>query len=104
MLGMTTPEPTHVPTIAKPASAFLAGGVAVTVLAFAVLLAAGYAGITDPATQFDGGSSVPLAWVGWLGLLGGVALLWVGVLRLVQHADRAAGITYPAATASVAEQ
>lgn len=90
------PAPSRVPTIAKPASAYLSAGVGVTVAAFALLLAAGYFGITSPATEFDGGPSVPLAWAGWVLLAAGVAFLWVGAFRLVQHADRDAGVTYPA--------
>ena len=97
-------EPTRVPTIAKPASAYLSSGVAVTVLAFGVLLAAGYFGITSPASEFDAGPSVPLAWAGWVLLAAGVTFLWVGVMRLVQHADRDAGVTYPAQVIGTARE
>lgn len=90
----------RVPTVAKPASAYLSSGVAVTIVGFVVLLASAYFGVTAPPTDFEAGPSVALAWAGWIALAGGVALLWVGVLRLVQHADRKAGITYPAGVVS----
>lgn len=83
-----------VPTIAKPAANFLSWGVAVTILGFVVLLASAYFGVVSPAGDFDTGPSVPLAWAGWISLALGVSLLSVGVLRLVQHADRNAGVRY----------
>lgn len=95
MLGGMSLQP--VPTLAKPAAPFMAAGTAVTILSFVVLLTSAYFGVLRPANEIAAGPSVPLAAVGWLGLLTGVSLLAVGVLRLVQHSDRRAGVRYPPA-------
>lgn len=91
-----------VPTPAKSSAVFLAWGVILTLAAFALLLASGYFGILDPPSPGAYGvastTSVVLAWFGWGALVVGLGVLSTGVLRLAQHADRAAGITYPAGT------
>ena len=69
---------TAVPTVARPAAPWLAWGVSVSLVAFALLLA--------PVEGFT--------WAGWVCLLVALPLLATGVLRLVQHADRAAGVLY----------
>jgi len=90
-----------VPTAVKPAAPYVASGVVLTILGGALLLASWYASVAVAQTLTDSGPSVGLAWAGWIALAVGLSLLWVGVLRLVQHADRDAGVTYPGFAAPV---
>ena len=86
---------TLVPTLAKPAAGRIAWGVCLTGMSvLGLLFAAPFA-----ATQIDVQPGIPtgLLWVLLLVGVAGVGLLTSGVLRLVQHADRAAGIVYEAA-------
>jgi hypothetical protein len=80
---MATPQP--IPR----AAAALSFGVALVVLSAALLLTAGYLGLTNPSSD-EGNGSVLLAVVGWIVFVIGLPLLRVGVYRLVDHADDAA--------------
>ncbi len=95
---MTTGQ--RVQTVPRPAAGYVAWGVVLLVLAVPVLLASAYAGLTHTATEYgnEPSAGLVLAWIGWLGLAAAAAVLGVGIFRLVQHHDRAAGVTYPPST------
>jgi|GEM_PF-1715562 len=77
-------------TKAQPAAPFLAGGVAASLVGWPLLGAVAYLGF-QPEPH---GSADPLAFLGWLLVLGGAVLTAIGVYRLVQHADRASGVRF----------
>lgn len=79
-------------TKALPAAPFVTIGLMMTLVGWPVLGAAWYFGIGALAGR--AGPSEPLAFLGWVLVLGGAAVLGVGVHRLVQHADRAAGVRF----------
>lgn len=68
-----------------------------------LLAAAGYVGLlraTAVGTAGDPGPSIPMAFLGWTLVLVGGVLIAVGVYRLAQHADRAAGVRFTRDTMS----
>lgn len=87
-----TQQAATVATPVQSGAGWLGAGIPVTIVGGAVLLASAYAGLTHPD---GGGSSIGLAWLGWLAVLGGSAMIGVGVFYLAQHADRAAGYRVP---------
>ena len=81
----------RVPTTPKQSAWLLAWGTFLCLIAPAALGASWYVHInTNPYSTED--ASVLLAVVGWAILLLGAILLSVGVLRVAEHADRAAGV------------
>jgi hypothetical protein len=84
-------------TKAQPAAPFVASGAILSLVGWPVLGAAWYFGVTHPNTVDmggDSGPSEPLAVLGWALVLAGAVLIGIGVYRLAQHADRAAGVRF----------
>lgn len=66
----------------RPGAGALALGVCLTVLAAALLLTAGYLGLTNPTElQTDPQPGLPFAYAGWAVLAGGLPALGVGITR-----------------------
>lgn len=78
-------------TKARPAATPLAIGIAISLVGWPVLGAAVYTGLRRPN---DLAPSAPLALLGWVLVIVGAVLVGLGVHRLVQHADRAAGVRF----------
>ena len=84
-------------TKAQPAAPFVAIGMVMSLVGWPLLAAAGYVGLvraTAVGTTGDPGPSIPMAFLGWSLVLVGGVLIGIGVYRLVQHADRAAGVRF----------
>jgi len=84
----TSAEP-RIPTVAKPAAGRIAWGVLLTGLAHLIPVA--YGSQLDDLLQND---LMGVLWVAPLAGILGIGILTSGVLRMVQHFDRAAGVTY----------
>jgi len=88
-----------VPTIVQPAAGSIAWGV--LLIGITNLITVPYSSKLSDELQID------LVWVLWIVLLTGilgVGLLTAGVLRLAQHADRAAGVRYSAASINATKE
>ena len=69
-------------TSSQRAAGLLAAGLVLTIAAAALLLTAGYLGLTNPTEYLqDPRPGVPFAVAGWVTLTGGLWLLGVGVYR-----------------------
>ncbi|HEY0118234.1 MAG TPA: hypothetical protein VGC04_05605 [Cellulomonas sp.] len=87
-----------VPEKQRPAAAFVAWGVGLCLMGGPLLLASVYAHFTAEPAWNDEHPGMALAVCGWIALGAGLVFLALGVYRLAQHADRAAGVRYaPAA-------
>ncbi len=86
-----------IPTKPRAAAPFIAFGVGLSLAGVPLLLASAYAEITASSTRaIDEHPGMPFAVVGWVCVALGIAFAVVGAYRLAQHADRAAGVLYPA--------
>jgi len=74
----------------RSAAPFLAAGIPLTILGLALLGAALFNLIADPATDRwgDGNATLPLSWAGWVSLAVGLSLVSYGVYALVDSLER----------------
>ncbi len=98
MHAMTTNTP-MAPTKPRASAGLLAWGIGLVLIGGPLIVAASVQAITWTPDSYlsETSPAVPLAWAGAVVSLLGIGLLIAGVYRLAQHADRAAGVLYPAA-------
>ncbi|WP_263731276.1 hypothetical protein [Cellulomonas sp. SG140] len=94
-------EQHRVPTVPKASAGLIGSGVFFTVVGFTNPLAGVVAAatVTSSSSYLSSGTSPVTAamWVGYACVLLGASLLSAGAYRLAAHADRAAGVLFPAA-------